>query len=58
MQRFIQRIGITTPQELSAADANSITRRFGKWLGLIWRWSFTDSSDLQWFPWIKLACGH
>jgi hypothetical protein len=57
MQRFIERIGVNTPAEMSAADANSITRRFGKWLGLIWRWSFTGSSDLQSFPWIKLAFG-
>lgn len=54
MRRFIQRIGVATPHELIAADANSITRRFGKWLGLIWQWSFTDSNGLQGFPWIKL----
>ena len=55
MQRFIQRIGVFTPHEMSAADANSIQRRFGKWLGRIWQWSFTASNDLQGFPWIKLA---
>ncbi len=55
MQRFIQRIGVNLPREMSAADANSITRRFGKWLGLIWQWSFTDSDQLQWFPWMNLA---
>lgn len=54
MQRFIHRIGIETPHDMIAADANSIKRRFGKWLGLIWQWSFTDSSELEWFPWIKL----
>ena len=54
MRRFIQRIGVATPHEMLAADANSITRRFGKWLGLIWQWSFTESSGLQGFPWIKL----
>ena len=55
MQRFIQRIGVASPQDMSAADSNSITRRFGKWLGLIWQWSFTDVSQLRWFPWISLA---
>ncbi len=55
MQRFIQRIGVASPQDMSAADSNSITRRFGKWLGLIWQWSFTDASQLRRFPWISLA---
>ena len=54
MRRFVQRIGVATPHEMSVADGNSITRRFGKWLGLIWNWSFKDSSELQSFPWIKL----
>ncbi len=53
-KRFVQRIGVTTPYEMSQADANSITRRFGKWLGLVWQWSFTETSSLEWFPWIKL----
>ena len=55
MQRFVQRIGVTNTQDMNSADANSVTRRFGKWLGLIWQWSFTGSSRLQSFPWIKLA---
>jgi hypothetical protein len=54
MQRFIQRIGVATPHEMSAADANSIMRRFGKWLGRIWQWGFSEASELQGFPWIKL----
>lgn len=52
MRRFIQRIGVATPDDMNAAEANSIRRRFGKWLGQIWQWSFTDSSELQFFPWI------
>ena len=55
MRRFIQRIGVTSPHEMNAADSNSIRRRFGKWLGLIWQWSFTESSELQLFPWITLS---
>jgi hypothetical protein len=55
MQRVIERIGVATPHEMSAADANSIMRRFGKWLGHIWQWSFSETSELQCFPWIKLA---
>jgi hypothetical protein len=54
MRRFIQRIGVAAPHEMSAADANSIMRRFGKWLGRIWQWSFTGTSELQDFPWIRL----
>ncbi len=54
MRRFVQRIGVATPFEMNAAEANAIQRRFGKWLGLIWQWSFTESSELQFFPWITL----
>jgi hypothetical protein len=54
MRRFIQRIGVASPYEMSAADSNSIRRRFGKWLGLIWQWSFSDSGKLDYFPWISL----
>ena len=54
MRRFIERIGVANPHEMHAADANSIQRRFGKWLGMIWRWSFTDCSELQSFPWVSL----
>jgi len=55
MQRFIQRIGVATPHEMNLADGNAITRRFGKWLGLVWQWSFNDAKALHGFPWIKLA---
>jgi hypothetical protein len=55
MQRFIQRIGVAAPHDMKLADANSITRRFGKWLGLIWQWSFSDCSELHGFPWIRLV---
>jgi len=54
LRRFIHRIGITTPHDMIAADANSVKRRFGKWLGLIWQWSCSESSELEWFPWINL----
>jgi len=54
MQRFITRIGLASPFDMKNADTNSITRRFGKWLGLIWQWTFTVSNHLQGFPWIKL----
>ncbi|MDH3390061.1 MAG: hypothetical protein OEN02_19415 [Gammaproteobacteria bacterium] len=53
LQRFIERIGVATPSAMKAADANALTRRFGKWLGQIWQWSFTDATALQSFPWIK-----
>ncbi len=54
MRRFIERIGVANPRQMNAADANSIRRRFGKWLGLIWHWSFTQSGGLQDFPWVRL----
>jgi hypothetical protein len=40
---------------MKRADSNAITRRFGKWLGLVWQWTFAESSKLQSFPWIRLA---
>ena len=55
MWRFIQRIGVATPHDMNLAEGNAITRRFGKWLGLIWTWSFNDSNALHGFPWIKLT---
>ena len=54
MQRFIERIGVASPQEMSEADSNSIMRRFGKWLAFVWQWTFTGSGALQSFPWIDL----
>ena len=55
MRRFIERIGVARAHDMKSADANSVTRRFGKWLGLSWQWSFTASSELQSFPWRKLT---
>lgn len=52
--RFIERIGIACPHAMSAADANSMQRRFGRWLARIWSWTFTRSSALDGFPWIAL----
>ncbi len=54
MRRFIERIGVDRPSAMRAADAHSITRRFGKWLGYAWQWSFSDSSRLRGFPWRSL----
>lgn len=54
MRRFIERIGVDRPSAMRAADANAITRRFGKWLGHAWHWSFADSARLQGFPWRSL----
>ncbi|MEM7562357.1 MAG: hypothetical protein AAF353_04805, partial [Pseudomonadota bacterium] len=54
LKRFIERMSLLSPRELSQADANAITRRFGKWIGMIWKWSFTRSSTLQGFPWVKI----
>jgi hypothetical protein len=51
MRRFIERGAIDTPSAMREADANSIQRRFGNWLGRIWQWSFTAHDDLQGFPW-------
>jgi len=51
MRRFIERGAIDTPAAMHEADANSIQRRFGSWLGRVWHWSFTGHDDLQGFPW-------
>ena len=51
MRRFIERIEIATPAAMRAAGGASIRRRFGKWLGLVWHWSFADSHELNFFPW-------
>ena len=56
-KRFIQRLGVATPFAMKQADANSITRRFGVWMGRIWSWSSTGSSELALFPWIELEQG-
>lgn len=55
LQRFIERVGVAAPGALSAADANAMTRRFGAWLGRIWRWSFASGDRADRFPWIRLA---
>ena len=54
LKRFIDRMSLLNPRELSQADANAMTRRFGKWIGLIWKWSFTETNSLQGFPWVKI----
>ena len=54
-RRFVERVGVASPQALSSADANSISRRFGTWLGRIWRWSFADEGNHDDFPWRRLA---
>ncbi len=56
-KRFIQRIGVATPFAMKQADANAIARRFGVWMGRIWSWNSTGSSELALFPWIELEQG-
>jgi hypothetical protein len=51
-KRFIQRMGIASPEQMKQADAHSITRRFGRWMGRIWDWSFNQSQQLGYFPWL------
>jgi hypothetical protein len=40
-ERFVERMKITRPFELSSLKQDSLERRFGKWLGRVWHWSFT-----------------
>ncbi len=54
MRRFIDRIEVDKPSGMQTAESNAIARRFGHWLGLIWRWTHTRQSGLQGFPWIRL----
>jgi hypothetical protein len=50
--RFIDKMGLSGPTALSSAEVPSISRRFSQWLGYIWQWTFTDSAELNIFPWI------
>ena len=54
LRRFIERIGVSYPMDMRAADQNSMMRRFGKWLALAWQWSFTRDSSQENFPWFPL----
>ena len=51
MRRFIERAAIAAPHAMQTAEARSVQRRFGVWLGRIWQWSFTSQDDPQRFPW-------
>ena len=51
LRRFIERVEIETPGSLCEVESNSIRRRFGKWLGLVWHWSFATAEALNLFPW-------
>ena len=54
MRRFVERIGVEHPADMTRADMQSITRRFGRWLGQIWQWSFQQTDALNRFPWRRL----
>jgi len=55
MRRFIERAAVAAPGAMKKAEAHSIQRRFGSWLGRIWQWSFSAHDDLQRFPWRPFA---
>lgn len=55
LRRFIERAAIAAPRELRAADGHAIARRFGRWLGRVWRWSFSARAGLDGFPWQSFA---
>ncbi|MDJ0776748.1 MAG: hypothetical protein QNJ85_02720 [Gammaproteobacteria bacterium] len=55
LKRFVERIGVATPAAMSSAGETSITRRFDRWLGRIWHWTFQQDSDLARFPWRHYA---
>lgn len=54
LKAFVNRVGLKGPFDLQQADFQSFSRRFEIWLGKIWRWTMTESSDLQGFPWIAV----
>ena len=54
-RRFVERTGVASPRALRAADGHAIARRFGRWLGRIWRWTYADGRDLDGFPWRGFA---
>ncbi len=53
LQRFIQRADIRLPVDMAQLHDNSMMRRFGSWIGRLWRWTFGDISSLSLFPWIS-----
>ena len=55
LRRFVERIGVASPFAMNSADANSIMRRFGVWLGRIWQWTHARDHELNRFPWIPHA---
>ncbi len=54
-RRYLERSAVAAPRALRSADGHAIARRFGRWLGRIWRWSFTPVDDLDGFPWQAFA---
>lgn len=54
LQRFIKRADIRLPVDMAQLHANNIMRRFGTWIGRLWRWTFGDVSSLSLFPWVSL----
>ncbi len=54
LKAFTQRVDLKGPFDLFQADYQAFSRRFEIWLGNIWRWTKTQSSDLQGFPWIQI----
>lgn len=54
LKAFTHRVGLNGPFDLQQADFQSFSRRFETWLGKIWRWTMTQSCDLQGFPWIAV----
>ncbi len=53
LKAFAHRVGLNGPYDLQQADFQSFSRRFDSWLGKVWRWTMTVSSNLQGFPWIS-----
>lgn len=39
-ERFLERMKISRPFEILSIKQDSLERRFGKWLGRVWTWSF------------------
>lgn len=55
LQRFIERVGINGPHEMSRVDYQSFSRRYGVWLGKLLSWTLYETDDLSGFPWVAIA---
>jgi hypothetical protein len=50
-ERFLTRMRLTQIEELKGAEFFQLQRRFGPFMGLVWRWTFSHDGAEE-FPWL------